>query len=183
MQRRLRRRFLTSSLIMLPLLAAGYFLYMEEQGNFHPITDGEAYRSAQLDRAEFEHYIKKYGIKSILNLRGKNLDEPWYKEEIRVSAEHSIAHYDLSLSATHEPSEEDVRKLMEIFSHAPRPVLIHCRAGADRSGLVAAMWKVVVDKEPKLEAGKQLSFLYGHVPIDKTFAMDSFFQKWTPVLN
>ncbi len=30
-------------------LPASYFIYMEEQGNFHPITPGEAYRSAQLE--------------------------------------------------------------------------------------------------------------------------------------
>jgi hypothetical protein len=27
-------------------LSASYFIYMEEQGNFHAITTGEAYRSA-----------------------------------------------------------------------------------------------------------------------------------------
>lgn len=183
MQHKLRRKFFISALALLLLLTAGFFLYIQEQGNFHPITDGEAYRSAQLDRDEFEYYIKKYNIKSILSLRGGNVDERWYQEEKRVSAELNIAHYDLPLSATHKPSEEDVRKLMEIFKHAPRPVLIHCQAGADRSGLVAAMWKVVVDKESKLEAKKQLSILYGHIPIGKTSAMDSFFQEWNPVLN
>jgi protein tyrosine/serine phosphatase len=156
---------------------------MEEQGNFYPITDNEAYRSAQLDRDELDYYIKKYNIKSIINLRGRHLDEPWYREEIKVSAERKVAHYDLPISATREPSEEDVRKLMEMFKHAPRPVLIHCQAGADRSGLAAAIWKVVVDKESKLEANKQLSILYGHIPIGKTSAMDSFFQKWNSVLN
>ena len=51
------------------------------------------------------------------------------------------------------------------------------------SGLVAAMWKVIVDKEPKSEAGKQLSILYGHLPIGKTTATDHFFENWTPPLN
>lgn len=179
----MRLKFVIAALVLISLLTAGYFLYMEEQGNFHPITEGEAYRSAQLDRDELDYYIKKYNIKSIINLRGRNLDEPWYREEIKVSAERKIAHYDLPLSATREPSEEYVRQLMEIFKYAPRPVLIHCQAGADRSGLAAAMWKVVVDKKPKLEAKKQLSILYGHIPIGKTSAMDSFFEKWNPVLN
>jgi protein tyrosine/serine phosphatase len=180
---KLRLRFFIAALVLLSVLAASYFLYIKEQGNFHPITDDEAYRSAQLDRDELDYYIKKYNIKSIINLRGGNLDEPWYREEIKVSAERKVTRYDLPLSATREPSEEDVRKLMEIFKHAPRPVLIHCQAGADRLGLAAAMWKVVVDKKPKLEAKKQLSILYGHIPIGKTSAMDSFFQEWTPVLN
>ena len=160
------------------LVSASYFVYMEEYGNFHPITYGEAYRSAQLDRDKFEYYIKKYAIKSIVNLRGKNPDAPWYREEIMVSAENNIRHYDISLSASRKPSEDDVRELISIFQNAPRPVLIHCQAGADRSGLAAAMWKVVVDRESKSEAEKQLSIFFGHIPIGKTAAMDRFFQDW-----
>jgi undecaprenyl-diphosphatase len=45
------------------------------------------------------------------------------------------------------------------------------------------MWKVIVDKEPKSEAAKELSILYGHIPIGKTIAMDHFFEKWNPALN
>jgi undecaprenyl-diphosphatase len=156
---------------------------MEEQGNFHPITEGEAYRSAQMDRDELEYYIEKHNIRSILNLRGKNPDAQWYIEEMQVSAECNVMHYDISLSVSREISNENVQRLIEIFKHAPRPILIHCQAGADRSGLVAAMWKVVVDKEPKSEAVKQLSILYGHLSIGKTTAMDHFFENWTPPLN
>jgi hypothetical protein len=42
------------------------------------------------------------------------------------------------------------------------------------------MWKVIVDKEPKSEAKKQLSLLFGHLPIGKTAAMDKFFHNWNP---
>jgi protein tyrosine/serine phosphatase len=168
--------------LFLLLSTAIYFLYMEEQGNFHPITPGEAYRSAQLDKDEFQYYIGKYNIKSIVNLRGEHPDEPWYAEEIKVCAQSNVRHYDLALSSSHEPAEEDVRKLIDIFENAPRPLLIHCLAGADRSGLAAAIWKVVVDKEPKSVAEKQLSLFYGHLPIGKTTAMDRFFNKWNPVL-
>lgn len=168
------------TLVLVFFLSASYFLYMEEQGNFHAITYGEAYRSAQLDRDEFEYYIKKYNIKSILNLRGEHPETTWYREEKKVMAEHNIQHYNIPLSSSREPYEADIQKLIEIFNNAPRPVLIHCQAGADRSGLAAAMWKVIVDKEPKSEAEKQLSIFYGHLPIGKTAAMDRFFQKWNP---
>jgi protein tyrosine/serine phosphatase len=165
------------------LSTAGYFLYMEEQGNFHPITQGEAYRSAQLDRDELEYYINKYNIKSAVNLRGEHPDEPWYREEIQVCVENNVKHYNIALSSYREPDEAVIRNLIEIFNNASRPVLIHCQAGADRSGLAAAIWKVVVDKEPKSVAEKQLSIFYGHLPIGKTTAMDRFFNKWNPVLN
>jgi len=40
------------------------------------------------------------------------------------------------------------------------------------------MWKVIVDNEPKSVAKRQLSILYGHIPIGGTVAMDRFFEKW-----
>jgi protein tyrosine/serine phosphatase len=174
-------RFFIVVLIALLAVTGSYALYMVEIGNFHEISPGEAYRSAQLDKAQLEHYIKKYGIRSILNLRGENPNLKWYRDEITVSDAYNLAHYDLSLSSDREPGEEDMRKLLDVFRHAPRPILIHCKAGADRSGLVAAMWKVIVDKEPKSEAKKQLSFFYGHIPVSGTYAMDRFFQNWKPL--
>jgi hypothetical protein len=56
--------------------------------------------------------------------------------------------------------------------------LIHCFAGADRTGLVAAMWKVIVDKKLKTEAEKQLSIFFGHLLLGKTATMDRFFESW-----
>ncbi len=179
-----RLRIVIAALVILMLPPAGYFgVYMRVQGNFHSITPGEAYRSAKLDKQKLEYYVKKYNIKSIVNLIGEDPYKPWYREELQVSAEHNIKHYDIELSATEEPTEENTRRLVEIFRTAPRPVLIHCKGGSDRSGLAAAMWKVVVDKEPKSEARKQLSILYGHFPIGETSAMDRFFEKWDPALQ
>jgi len=168
-------------IIMLPFLGGAiYALYESQEGNFHEITKGEAYRSAQLTGDELRQCIKDYHIKSILNLRGRMPDERWYKEELQVSEEAAVRHYDLTLSAYSELSVENARTLTELFKTAPRPILIHCQAGADRSGLVAAMWKVLVDKESKTEAGKQLSILYGHLPLGPPSAMDRFFDKWFP---
>jgi protein tyrosine/serine phosphatase len=171
-------------LVVLMLPPAGYYgVYLRVQGNFHAITPGEAYRSAKLDKDKLTYYVKKYNIRSIVNLIGEDPYKPWYQEELRVSRKHNIRHYDLALSATDPPSQEDTRKLMRIFRTAPRPILIHCKGGSDRSGLVAAMWKVIIDKEPKAEARKQLSILYGHFPFGGTSALDRFFEEWEPALQ
>ncbi len=162
------------------LSIAGYALYVKAQGNFHPITPGEAYRSGQLDGDQLAHYVSLYNIKSILNLRGKHSGTDWYEEELAASVKLNLMHYDITLSATHELTGDEARQLVDIFKTAPRPILIHCAAGADRSGLAAAMWKVVVDGEPKAEAIKQLSILYGHIALSETHAMNDFFKKWKP---
>jgi len=168
-------------IIISPVLAgAVYAMFVAGQGNFHQITEGQAYRSAQLDGDELKYCINKYGIKSILNLRGKDPEEKWYAEEKKISSEYGVRHYDLALSAYREPTGEETRILTELIKSAPRPVLIHCQAGADRTGLASAMWKVIVDNDSKAEAAGQLSVLYGHMPFGPASAMDDFFEKWLP---
>lgn len=162
------------------IVAAVYFWYLDEQGNFHPITPREAYRSAQLDQDELEYYIHKFGIHSIINLRGNNVGESWYAKEIATSRKLGIRHYDLGvLSAGRRPSSHEIEKLLKIFRIAPRPVLIHCQGGADRSGLAAALWKMVIDGVPKSVAKKQLSIRYGHMPFGPTQVLDAFLENWT----
>ncbi|MFH1368848.1 MAG: dual specificity protein phosphatase family protein [Elusimicrobiota bacterium] len=151
---------------------------MELVINFHAITPGEAYRSAQLNKKQFEKYIKQYSLRSVLNLRGKNLNEKWYEDEIAICSSLGVTHYDVQLSAINKPTEEETREILEIFKSAPRPLLIHCRYGADRTGLVAAMWRVAVDGESKQEAEKQLTILYGHLPIGMTQEMNRYFAQW-----
>jgi len=182
MKRFLKYKFLLVIAAFFLFMGSAIALYEAEEGNFHAITIGEAYRSAQLDNDELAYYVKKYHIKSILNLRGKNPARTWYTDEVNFSLKNNVAHYDIALSAYLEPKAADVTNLMDVFRNAPRPLLMHCQAGADRSGLVAAMWKVVVDKTSKTEAEEQLSILYGHLSVGSASAMNNFFQKWNPVL-
>lgn len=153
--------------------------YLGEQGNFHAVTPAEAYRSAQLDRDELRHYARKYHIRSIINLRGRKPDKAWYREETATAAELGIRHFDYGgIGAVRPPTADALAELLSLFATAPRPVLLHCQAGADRSGLAAALWKAVVDKAPAPQARKQLSLRYGHIPIGPTRVLDTFFEAW-----
>jgi len=176
----IKTKWIFAVLTAVLFLPASYFIYMEEQGNFHPITPGEAYRSAQLDRDELQHYIRKFNIKSIINLRGKRTGHSWYREELDTCRQSGCRHYDLSIPADESPSPAKIKELLRLFENAPRPVLFHCRAGADRTGLAAALWKVTVDGKPKALARRQLSMRFGHFPIGPTAALDDFFKKWQP---
>ncbi len=175
-----RVKFIAAFLLSLLILVAGYYLYMEEQGNFHAITLREAYRSAQLDRDELTYYLKKYRIRSILNLRGSHPEASWYRDEMEISAENNVVHFDIPLSASSAPKSEYIREMVSIFRTAPRPILMHCQGGADRSGLAAAIWEVIVDGRSKKDAAGQLSLRYGHLPIGPTTVLDKFFERWDP---
>ncbi len=165
-------------LIIVTVILGARLWYLEEQGNFHAITPGEAYRSAQLDQDELQHYVQKYRIRSVINLLGKDKKAKWYRDEVSMCKDLGVAHYDIKLPARSAPSEARIKKLISIFKSAPRPVLIHCKSGADRSGLAAAIWLVEIDSMPPSRARKELSIKYGHLPIGPTHILDRFFDDW-----
>lgn len=181
-----QRRWVKSSVILIwsvALFASVRIWYLEEQGNFHTISNGVAYRSAQLDRDELEYYVHKFNIRSIINLRGKEPGKSWYEEEIKTSHDLGVDHFDVGLSSDEVPPSDKIERLVELFRIVPKPVLIHCKAGADRSGLAAAIWKVVIDGESATIAKRQLSIFYGHLPIGPTQVMDRFFDSGYPFKN
>ncbi|UOD35374.1 tyrosine-protein phosphatase [Deferribacteraceae bacterium V6Fe1] len=158
-------------------LITGRLIYLEEQGNFWEISKNRFYRSAQLDSDELEKYIKQYKIRTIINLRGDS-NAQWYKDEINICNKFNINHIDLSLSATSEPSESKINKLISILQKASFPILVHCKAGADRSGLATAIWLVTFENKPYYIAKQQLSLIYGHFSIGPTKVMDNYLKKW-----
>ena len=90
-------------LVFIPVILAGaYIADILVHGNFQPITEGEAYRSGQLNGARLEHYLKEYRIKSVLNLRGDNSGADWYEDEI-ATCKRLSAQKQLSLRYGHFP--------------------------------------------------------------------------------
>ncbi len=125
-----------------------YWGVVQSQGNFHTVEEGAFYRSAQLAKDELQKAVRDHGIRTILNLRGAHPGEPWYNDEV-----------------------------LGIIRHAPRPLLVHCKSGADRTGLVSALYRFAVEGKNKNEADAQLTVLYGHFPYltSRTRAMDDSF--------
>ena len=109
--------------------------------------------------------------------QGAHPGEAWYDDEIAAAREAGIAHYDYPMSAKRRLAREQIEPILEIVRNAPKPLLIHCRSGADRSGLVAALFRLAIEHATPEEADRQLSLRYGHFPYltSKTGAMDDSF--------
>ena len=130
--------------------------------NIHPIVWGRAYRSAQLDASTLGLLGDVLGIKTVFNLRGENADEDWYQNEKELLESKGIELVDIRMSANELPSRETLLQLYDGFLAAEEPILIHCNAGADRTGAAAVIWRMVVLGEPKATAARELSVRYGH---------------------
>jgi protein tyrosine/serine phosphatase len=181
--RRLRNgtRIIAIALLTVGLSAGGWALYLQIVGNIHAVTPGVVYRSAQLNGERLADTLKQYQIKSVINLRGDNVDENWYTDELKVTAMQGAQHYDLGMYAKEQPDAKTIKRMFEILRTAPRPLLIHCNSGSDRTGLVAAVYKHFIEGRSAEEAAGQLSFRFGHFPWlgSGTKAMDETFERLT----
>jgi len=147
--------------------------------NFHTVLSNKIYRSGQLNTAQFEHYIDKYHIKSILNLRGKRSTRSWYQAEMRVIAATHIQHYDAALPAKGLVSAEKMQILTKIIANAPKPLLIHCWRGADRAGLGSAVALILFTKQPLTKIKRQVSWKYGAIAFSSVGKVElSYYQHW-----
>jgi len=78
------------------------------------------------------YYLRKYGIKTIVNLRGENPGQSWYEDEKRVAQEEGVLFYSIAMSAVRMTTKQELAQLLNIYANAPRPIYIHCQGGADR---------------------------------------------------
>lgn len=91
-------------------------------------------------RPQWNRIHKKHGFKSIVNLRGPNPKAPWYNDEIEAAKSFECIHVDLMLSSKRLPSREDLIKLLDYYHDLPKPMLIKCSGGADRTGLASGLY-------------------------------------------
>ena len=106
-------------------------------GNFHTVEEGRLYRSAQPGEEQLSRWIEDYGIRTVLRLRGSGRTRGL---SYRPTLAADIAFEQVPLSASRYPAKDSLLELWRIFETAEYPMLVHCRAGADRTGLVSGLY-------------------------------------------
>ena len=69
------------------------------------------------------------------------------------------------MSATKRPKRSDLLRLIDVMNRCEYPLLIHCKSGADRTGLATTIYRMVVLKEPPEKALAAFTIYHSHVPI------------------
>lgn len=169
-------RIVGGTILVCALLLVGQYF----SGNFHTVAAGRFYRSGQLSADQIAHDVKRYGIRTIVNLRGHNPGRPWYDAEVAEAKKLGVAHVDFGISSRKELTPDQVAKLLAIFRTAQKPILVHCEGGADRTGLAASLYVAAIAKGSEFDAELQLSPLYGHFGIPDvtgSYAMDETWER------
>lgn len=128
-----------------------------ELSNFYRVSD-ELYRSKQPDDEAMEQ-LKAMGIRSVLNLREFHSDSGEAKNT-------GIVLYRVAMNAG-EINDALVEKALDDIASAPKPILVHCWHGSDRTGAIVAMYRMVFQDWPRERAIDE--FLNGGFGYHKNF--------------
>jgi protein tyrosine phosphatase (PTP) superfamily phosphohydrolase (DUF442 family) len=132
-------------------------------GNLGVVDAGRVIRSAQ-PTTQLPEWIREHRLQSILNLRGGSPSDWWYAAEVKAAEASGLAFYDFPLSATRRPKRSELLVLIDLLESCRYPLLIHCKSGADRTGLASALYLMVQRGQPPEQAERAFSLEYGHVP-------------------
>jgi len=143
-------------------------LELEGVPNFYRVTD-QLYRSAQPTEEGMKN-LTKYGFETIISLRSLHSD----REIIGVTG----LGYERIIMQAWNLEEKDILRFLQLVTNPKRhPVLVHCQHGADRTGTVVAVYRIVVqDWEPQEAIREMKEGGYGYHTIWNTF-VDRFFDK------
>lgn len=107
------------------------------------------YRSAQLSKTDIPT-LKTLGIKNVVGLRAFHSDKEWLKDS-------GIKAYRVKIY-TWAISDDNVVAALKAIRTAEQegPVLLHCQHGADRTGLISAVYRVIYQGWTKEQALDEL---------------------------
>jgi protein tyrosine phosphatase (PTP) superfamily phosphohydrolase (DUF442 family) len=111
--------------------------------NLHKVSD-DLYRGAQ-PAAQGIRQLQALGIRTIINLRSSDTD----RDLLPVPG---IAYEHIPMTAWW-PNDDDVVQFLRVVTDESRlPAFVHCRRGADRTGMMVAIYRISVQGWEKEEA-------------------------------
>jgi protein tyrosine phosphatase (PTP) superfamily phosphohydrolase (DUF442 family) len=146
------------------LIVGGFILARWGSGNTGVVVPAAVYRSAQLTARGLTREIERHRIRTVLNLRGPNPDQPWYRAERAATLTAAATQVDVPMASDHWLSRQQARTLVELLEGCERPLLIHCEWGAERTGLAAAFAELLRPGGSLASARRQFSPWYLFLP-------------------
>ena len=143
--------------------------------NAHWISD-EMVRSNQ----PWPHQIaawKARGVRTIINLRG-GFDASFHALEKDACERLGLTLVNFTITSRDAPSREQVLAAKALFETIEYPALLHCKSGADRAGMMSALYMHLRRGVGIREAMRQLSLRYLHLRSGRTGILDYSFERY-----
>lgn len=139
--------------------------------NFCVVTPGLLWRSESPSRSDAQ-WLVAHGVGTVVSLQ-LDVRRSFESAHLDPGIVHSVTYFRVRDFAatqvlTHRHLDDHVAEVLAIIQEAPKPVIISCRAGVDRTGIIAAAYRVLVDGKSREEAIRE---------------MDGFHSPWNPLNN
>lgn len=142
--------------------------------NWGVVEPGRLYRSNHPLPWQLRAAVRHFGLRSVINLRGERVDCGSDRLGRAAAASLGLVQIDAPFESRGAPHKDRILRLAEIFATLREPALLHCKSGADRTGLAAGLW-MLLQGRPPAEALAQLSLRHGHIRQSRTGILDAFF--------
>lgn len=133
-------------------------------------VDAQMVRSNQPSPRQLRWW-KRQGIRTVINLRGPR-NEAYYWLEKDACQKLGLTLINAPLDSRDAPTLERVMQAKHLFETIEYPVLIHCKSGADRVGLMAALYRYFHLGQPMAVAKSELGRRTLHNREGKTGVLD-----------
>jgi protein tyrosine/serine phosphatase len=150
--------------------------------NFHRISD-DTYRSSQPTMWQLRRVVKKLGIKTILNLKGNNPNSAYWAFEKEQCAKLGIRLVDIEIYSRETPWPENIRHAKEVFESIEYPMWMHCKAGADRTGIYATFYQYFHQGIPIEQTDQLKLWPYGHIRHSEAGKIDNYLEHYKAYLK
>ena len=135
-------------------------------------VSGDLWRSAQPSPGQIARFARAGG-RTVVNLRGGREHGSWPLER-DACRRHGLALVDLVLRSREAPDRATMLGLAGFLDGLAYPALVHCKSGADRAGLFAALFLILREDATVAVARRELAPRYGHFRHAKTGILDAF---------
>lgn len=149
-----RRRWMISSLLLLGLLGAGFYIWDEIlkprwiPKRFAVVVPDRLYRSGQLSRHLVESTLEKWDIDLVIDLNGIVEGDLDQKAELDAVEKLGIEHQRCGLAGDGRGDINSYIRALSLIHEGlknDRKILVHCTAGSQRTGGVIAMYRVLFE--------------------------------------
>jgi len=107
--------------------------------------------------------LQEKGLSRVITLRGENPGQPFYDFEHEVCEALGIDFHVFDFFPGGPPVATDLLRFLDLVTTASGSVMFHCKTGADRTGLAAAMYVLASSGNDIAAARRQLSWKFFHV--------------------